>query len=540
MRDGRIWGDSGITILIVPSAEQGHILYEVAKNWTSLGLLKNSVWVFPDNKALDKSGVPPHVSVRVLGSSKAGNVTEVDEELFSLLSQYEVRKLRLITIRQAAPDLEFDQLQDKFAEKIANYVEKAVPPHATSDKSANEDFGLMKFNLVTAPTEYSEERANEYMDPIYNAHFVASPEDRSAPYSSDAFIREEASSSQFAGFTLIHTAALGALWQGISKGTFELAGTQRLHQDEVFVSRVFASAILTDGLVLRASARVMDKVGDPELGIAALSQGLATQGSYPIPENQVDAWVDFMVESVFSFESGHLEYRRSEIAPDPEKLKLSFGQQVSDFLKFALDRFASLPKYIWWWTKRKAIELFMNLFQAGGKGSAEVGSVAELLDPRDKILRDRYEAVFERKEEAERTLVSPVGRTTEISTPELWEKIRKLILGMLDGSNQHLFGIEKGENGSPIFYNLGDLFPDPSMSITIDDIADGENLVLGWDSYEQWLEARNKLQEKIENLGLEQKQNLDERVKLERLKADEEEQIEELQNLELQGVENDG
>jgi hypothetical protein len=64
--------------------------------------------------------------------------------------------------------------------------------------------------------------------------------------------------------------------------------------------------------------------------------------------------------------------------------------------------------------------------------------------------------------------------------------------------------------------------------------------VLGWDSYEQWLEARNKLQEKIENLGLEQKKNLDDRVELERLKADEEEQIEELQNLGLQGVENDG
>lgn len=540
MRDGRIWGDSGITILIVPSAEQGENLYDVARNWTSLGLLKNSVWVFPDKEVLDNTGGPPHVPVRVLGSSKAGNVTELDEELFSLLSQYEVRKLRLITIRQAAPDIEFDQLQDKFAEKIADYVDKAVPPHATSERSSNEDFGLMKFNLVTAPTEYSEERASEYMDPIYNAHFVASAEDRSAPYSSDAFIREKASSSQFAGFTLIHTAALGALWQGISKGTFELAGTQRLHQDEVFVSRVFASAILTDGLVLRASARVMDKVGNPELGIAALSQGLATQGAYPIPENQVDAWVDFMVESVFSFEGRHLEYKRSEIAPDPEKLKLSFGQQLSDFLKFALDRFGSLPKYIWWWTKRKAIELFTNLFQAGGKGSAEVGNVAQLLDPRDQILRNRYEAVFERKEEAERTLVSPVGRASEISTPELWEKIRKLVFGMLDGSNQHLFGIEKGENGSPIFYNLGDLFPDPNLSVKVNGITDGEELVLNWDSYDQWLEAKHKLEEKIQNLGIEQKQQLDERVKLERLRADEGEQIEELENVGLLGVENDG
>ena len=540
MRDGRIWGDSGITILLAPSETQGQTLYEVAKSWTSMGLLKNSIWVFPDRSVLDENSGPPQVPVKVLGSTKAGNVTEVDQELFSLLSQYEIRKIRVVTVRQASANLEFDELQDLFAEKIADYVDKSVPPHTTSDKSDNDDFGLMKFNLVTAPTEYQEERASEYMDPIYNAHFVASPEDRSAPYSSDAFIREEASSPQFAGFTLLHAASLGALWQGISKGTFELAGTKRLHQDEVFVSRVFASAILTDGLVLRASARVMDKVGDSSLGLAAISQGLATQGAYPIPENQIDAWVDFMVDAVFSFENAHLQYRRSDIAPDPQKLKLSFGQQTVDFLKFTLDRLLSMPKYIWWWTKRKSIELFTNLFQAGGKGSAEVGRVEELLDPRDKLLRERYDAVFERKEDAERALVSPVGRTKDVSRPELWERIRKLVFGMLDGSNQHLFGIEKGENGSPIFYNLADLFPDPNYTIEVDLGSDQEDVKLGWDSYEKWAEARALIQEEIQTLGMTQRQMLDHRVQLEKQKQEENSELAELDDIQLGGADVNG
>jgi hypothetical protein len=505
-----------------------------------MGLLKNSIWVFPDKKISETKSGPPQVPAKVLGSAKAGNVTEVDQELFSLLSQYEIRKIRVITVRQAAGDLEFDELQDLFAEKIADYVDKSVPPHSTSDKSDNDDFGLMKFNLVTAPTEYKEDRASEYMDPIYNAHFVASPEDRSAPYSSDAFIREEASSSQFAGFTLLHAASLGALWQGIAKGTFELAGTKRLHQDEVFVSRVFASAILTDGLVLRASARVMEKIGDSSLGLSAISQGLATQGSYPIPENQIDAWVDFMVDAVFSFENAHLQYRRSDIVPDPEKLKLSFGRQTLDFLKFTLDRLLSMPKYIWWWTKRKSIQLFTNLLQAGGKGSAEVGQVHELLDPRDQILRERYDAVFERKEEAERALVSPVGRTSEVSRPELWERIRKLVFGMLDGSNQHLFGIEKGENGNPIFYNLADLFPDPNYTIEVNVSSDGEDVQLGWDSYEAWTQARSTLQKEIQQLGLAQKQLLDQRVQLDKQKQAEEAELTQLEIVQLEGADVDG
>mgnify|MGYP000503395334 CR=1 FL=1 len=538
MRDGKIWGDSGITVILAPSGDQGQKLLEVARDWTSIGLLKNSVWVFPDKKTLDHKKGPPRVEASVLGSAKAGNVTQVEEELFSLLSQYEIKKLRMICVRQAAEEVEFDELQDKFAEKIADYVEKAVPPHTTSQNSSNEDFGLMKFNLVTAPTEYREERASEYMDPIYNAHFVASPEDRSAPTSSDAFLRESAETDQFAGFTMMHVAALGALWQGITQGSFELAGTQRLHQNEVFVSRVFASAILTDGLVLRASARVMEKAGDSELGTASLSQGLATEGTFPIPDEQAHEWIEFMIQTIFSAENGRLEYQRSEITPDPEKMKLSFGQQVIDFLKFALDRFVSIPKFIWWWLKRKTIELFTNLFQAEGQGSAEVGSVEDLLDPRDEILKQQYIAVFERKEAAERTLVSPVAKKSEISSPELWERIRKLIFGMLDGSNQHLFGIEKSENGSPVFYNLKTLFPDPNDSLEVENRVEGDTYSLKWDSYNEWVDAKQTLSNRIQELGLSQKQSLDRRVEIEKEISKQREEVEELSaKLEKLGVE---
>ena len=540
MRDSRIWGDSGITILITPSGTQGSTLYEVAKSWTSMGLLKNSIWVFPDKAALEVKSKPPHVGVKVIGSSNAGNVTEVDQELFSLLSQYEIRKIRVITVRQAAPDLEFDELQDKFAEKIAFYADKSVPPYANSERSQNDDFGLMKFNLVTAPTEYKETRAMDYMNPIYNAHFVASPEDKSTPYSSDGFIREEASSSQFAGFTLLHAASIGALWQGVSKGTFELVGTKRSYPEEVFVSRVFASAILTDGLVLRASAGVMDKISDPSLGLSAITQGLATKDFYPIPQNQVDSWIDFMVSAVFGFENHRLEYRRSEITPDPEKMKLSLGSQIVDFMKFAWDRFISIPKYIWWWSKRRSVELFTNLFQAGGRGSADVGQVQQLLDPRDQLLRERYDAIFERKVDAERALVSPVGVTKEVSTPELWEKIRKLVFGLMDGSNQHLFGIEKGENGSPVFYALADLFPDPNYSLEVITDADREPTKLSWDSYDVWTEARTLVQERIENLGMKQRQMLDRRIQLERQYESEMHELSELESIQLKEAEANG
>lgn len=531
MRDARIWGTRGITIVIPPTGIQGRQLYEVAKSWTSIGLLGNSIWL-DELDSQDSKKSPPHIVARVIGSTKAGEVSEFTEELFSLLAQYELRKLRVIVVRQAGANLAFDEVQDTFVEHLDDFLKAATPPHRTSDKITNDDFGLMSFNLITGQTQYEDLESSRYLDPIFNAHFVASAEDRTGPMNGDAFIREDVDSESFAGFTLLHVATLGALWTGIPKGSFEFASAERVHQGEVFVSRVFTSAILTDGLVLRACARVLEKAADPNLGMSALGMGLTISGTSPIPESQTDEWVDFMVDSTFAFENSFLAYRLSDQQSAPTKSRIGFWRQILDFLRFSGDRLVSIPVYIARWFLRKVTEIFNNLFQAGGSGSAVVGRNQKRVDPRDKIIMDKYQDVFRKKEEADRALISPVNRKLVDSTPELWEKTRKLIFGMLDGSNQHLFGIEKGENGLPVFYDLKTVFNDPNETYQVNTNPDSEQATsLTWDSYDEWLGARLSATQSVEDKTVELNNLLDSIVQSESKKQEIEDSIDSMRSV---------
>lgn len=497
MRDGKIWGTGGITIVIPPSGEQGKRLLDVAREWTSIGLLRPSIWL-SDMDSADAKLSPPKIFATVIGSSKAGEVQEVQEELFSLLAQYEVRKVRLVVVRQSAASLAFDQIQDQYAEHVSGYLEASTPPRATSERSTNEDFGLVKLNLMTSPTEHEDPDSSKILDPFFNAHFVASSEDKAGVMTADAFIRDEVETPSFAGFAMLHLASVGALWTGIPVGTFEIASGQITHQGEAFVSRVFVSAILTDGLVLRACARVLDTAADPKLGMAALGLGLTTQGTYPIPEGQSSEWVRFMVDLTFSFENGFLSYKPSNQEADPEKQRFGFKRQLIDFFKFSWDRLKALPRHIFIWFRRKLTEIFNNLFQGGGSGSAIVGTDHKNLDPRDRILMEKYQEVFIKKEEAERALVSPVSGVSVKSTPDLWEQIRKLVFSMLDGSNQHLFGIEKSENGNPVFYDLTQVFADPSEELKFPVGDSGQITSLGWGSYREWQQLRLEAETRVE------------------------------------------
>jgi len=515
MRDAKIWGTGGITIVIPPSGEQGKKLYDVAREWTSIGLLRPSIWL-SDMDSADAKLSPPNIFATVIGSSKAGEVQEIEEELFSLLAQYEVRKVRLVVVRQSSADLAFDQIQDQYAEHVSGYLEASIPPRATSERSTNEDFGLVKLNLMTSRTEYEDPDSSQVLDPFFNAHFVASSEDKAGAMTADAFIRDEADTPSFAGFTLLHVASVGALWTGIPVGTFELASNQITHQGEAFVSRVFVSAILTDGLVLRACARVLDTAADPKLGMAALGLGLTTQGTYPIPEGQSSEWVRFMVDMTFSFENNFLTYRPSDHEADPEKLRIGFKRQLVDFIQFSWDRLKALPVHIFRWSRRKVTEIFNNLFQGGGSGSAVVGPDHKYFDPRDRLLMKKYQEVFIKKEEAERALVSPVAGESVKSTPELWEQIRKLVFSMLDGSNQHLFGIEKAENGNPVFYDLTQVFADPSEELTFPVAGSEQTISLGWDAYRDWQKLRMEAETRVDETTKQLNELLDEIVQQEK------------------------
>jgi hypothetical protein len=485
MNIDQLWGESGVTILVLPSGAQGEQLLQVAREWTSLRLLSPSIWVQPE-KLRHEAGAPPQIVATVLASTQAGEVREREVELFHQLAMQQLTSVRMLVTRPAVPDAEFDSIQDEFVTVLSEYLEIATPQILASKETGGEGVTLTKLNLITGPTEHTIGEPERLLSPLFNAHFVASAEDRSGPRTGDAFVRYSPDSSKFAGFTMLHVATLGALWVGIPKGGHELVGQATYEGDSVYVSRVFASAILTDGLVRRAVARVLETAADSRIGIEELGVGLTIPGTYPIQDNDVDAWLDFMVNTTFDFEDGILQYKPVLEAPTPPKTKFGLGGQLVDFFRFAFKKIFRIPVYAWKWFISKLSDLFNDIFQGGDKGASEVVKPEEVSDPSDVELMAKYDEVFAVKQRADQALVSPVGRSTLRSTPSLWEGIRKLVFGFIDGSNLGQFGVAKSDNGWPIFYRVSTIFQDPADQLLVTDpTVDGRSQVFGWGSADE-------------------------------------------------------
>jgi len=488
-----IWGESGLSVIVLPSGQQGDVLFDVAKSWTGLKLLSPSMWVRAE--WLDESkGNPPRQTATVLGASRAGEPHQVEVDLFEQLARQNIGQMRLLVVRTAAPNVEFDQKQDELVELLGRYLDQSVPKVSRGTDLDAPVATLSKINLLTAPTEYAPENQARLVNQLFNAHFVAATEDRSSPLAGDAFIRFDPSSGRFAGFTMLHVATLGALWQGLPRGGYELAKKANWEGDRVYVSRVFVSAILTDGLIQRACARVLQRAANAREGFTDLSLDFAVDGTYPIPDTQVDGFINQMVDLTFGFRDGILTYQPTVDRDAPNKKRFGILSQLADFFLFSGHKLLRVPYYTLRWFWKKTVDIFNALFQGGNKGAGEVVGPEEHFDPRDKSVIEKYEQVAETKKKADIAINSPIGNSPIRSTPELWEKIRKLVFGFLDGSNLQLFGIKKQENGWPIFYRVSSMFSDPADTLVVPDPTDeSKTLALKWMDLTQANDIQHRL-----------------------------------------------
>ena len=492
-----IWGEPGLSITLLPSGPQGDALFEVATAWTKLRLLAPSMWVRAE--WLDSTGTnPPRQTAVVLGASRAEEPHMVEVDLFEQLARQNLGQIRLLVVRTAVPDLEFDQKQDDLVELLSRYLDQSVPKVRSSNDAEAPMASLSKLNLLTGPTEFIPENQERLVNPLFNAHFVASTEDRSSPLAGDAFVRFDSSSRRFAGFTMLHVATLAALWQGLPRGGYELAKKANWEGDKVYVSRVFVSAILTDGLIQRACARVLQRAANAREGFTDLSLDFAVDGTYPIPDAQVDDFINTMVSLTFDFRDGILQYKPAVDRDAPAKFKFGILGQLGDFFVFSGNKILRVPFYTGLWFWKKTVDILNSLFQGSGKGAAEVVGPQEFLDPRDLSIIKKYDQVAETKKAADLAINSPVGNSPVRSTPELWERIRKLVFGFLDGSNLQLFGVKRQDNGWPIFYRVSSMFSDPADVLSVPDPLDeSKRISLKWMDLAQASEIQVALTQQV-------------------------------------------
>jgi len=185
-------------------------------------------------------------------------------------------------------------------------------------------------------------------------------------------------------------------------------------------------------------------------------------------------------------------------------------------LIFGWDKIKVIPWWIWIWFRRLIGKKLTQTFQ-GKDGKASVGiSQVDALDARDRILIEKLNNLLSAEEAAKKALITPYLKRVTKSSAELWTSLRKLVFGMLDGSDLSKFGLTPQDERVPVFSNVAQLIQDPNSKISISDEVQRELNIenINWQNLEIAEEVLQYEIKKLTNLQNELDVNLQETVQL--------------------------
>lgn len=446
-----IWPDGAITIVLLPSSEQGEDLLNLAREWTQNGVLSPAMWVNPGKVDLSPE-TPPEVIATLFAGDKQGGLVRDEVSVFDVLAVESLKTVRLIKVRSALPNHASDEAQDRISESLSRYIAAAMPRSGSSSGINGDGLSLYRFTLVCAPTQFRiQERVNaEVRDST--TLILASPEDRALPDSGDAFIRDN---ERFQGFVLMHTATIGGLWAGLPIGSFEVVKAEKSLSNQIWIPRVFVTGVLSGGLSMRIAASVLDEIRSN--GITVGGAPIVTSGTALIPEIQAQSYVDRMLEVGIQLDDSALLLHKVELAPEPLPESISLMRQIWHFIRFSGGKLARIPHWMVVSSHDSAARKASKRLQGdSGKFSIEMLE-GNGIDPRDQAMID----TAQRAEYALNQTPSTISRR---ATPRLWSGLRHLFFGALDGGEGVRDVFPTIENRLPVFGSADFVVPSPEQS----------------------------------------------------------------------------
>lgn len=452
-----------ISVVLFPSDELYKELAPLIHEWTTEGLLGSFLAVTP-SMVIQKADEPLTISVEKLGLNADDEFVPYSLDAFDELAQREYGVVRIIGFHTLRAGHKVDAKQGKIYEEVMDYLVKALPMVSSDLVEGQEGTRVLRINLVVAPTKLHSGGFEPAFDGPWNMHVIASPEDRRTPWTADSLVRDD---EKFARFALMHLATTAGIWNGLAVSPFELVDLEDAKKGNFWLSRIFVNAILTDGLSRRVAAKVVDGIASSSTDIYDSKLGIAIPGTELIPDDQVDRYVNEMVSQVFNIEGAVLSPSRppQEIMPGQESWYE--WTQIKSFLIFSWDKLKVIPWWMWVFIRRRIGKKMTAVFQ-GNDGLAQVGiSQHDPLDARDRMLANRLVEILETQESAKNLLNLPARHTSTKTSPKLWSSIRRLVFGMLDGSDLQEFGIAAKDGRVPVFARTGQIISNPSEALWI-------------------------------------------------------------------------
>lgn len=278
----KIWESEAVSIIVLPSGDQGREILDLAQDWSRSWLLTPALWMLADEipefdaeKGIE-SQVPPHLTAYLLGRDAEQNSVKDEVDVFWTLGSQPFKTIRFIAVR-TEQDPALMQKTSIGAERAAQFIQRAVPE--PRDKSRSELTGALfsKYNLVIAPTN---ERGllDGVLNEFWDANLIAAAEDRSTPLSTDSFVKV---GERFTGFALAHIATTAGLWAGLPISSAEI-NSEKVQMKLARLQRVFVRGVTSDALSADVAHWALQKLNysDTNFEISAVEgQSVATIAS---------------------------------------------------------------------------------------------------------------------------------------------------------------------------------------------------------------------------------------------------------------------
>ncbi|WP_214466103.1 hypothetical protein [Microbacterium flavescens] len=395
----------------------------------------------------------------MLGIDVDLEVRRVEVDLFEALAREVLTVVRLVKLRSAAPSREMDALQDAIAERVREYVRKSMPMPNPGTTVLDQTAELKHATLICAPTEFQLQQRVDWASSEFGVVVVASPEDRSSPWSGDAFVRDD---DRFVGFTLLHVVSVAGLWRGLPTGSFELVRREESGHRSVWLSRVFINAVLAGALSRRAAAQVLTEAARSDSALVDPGFSAPPVGTVFIQDGQVSGYIDEMVQGAMSLDGGALEFNEPAVTAEPARDRSNAGTESVRFVSFSADKLARVPVWTWRWLTSAAYRRVTKALHSDEGSTELVGYESHVFDTRELELIADAERIVMDEQRARAEAGAPASVSHIKSTPRLWARLRELVFGSLDGSaDLSDLGFAPIEDAVPIFGRVSDVLALP-------------------------------------------------------------------------------
>jgi len=182
-----VWDQKNISIVVIPEQNLFDSLKPIMHEWTEEGLLGRFLLVGPESLHEDEN------ESLVITSLSWGNGDQgfgfYKSNLFEVIAQYEFDVVRVVSLRSLEKSSKLSKEQNLLLEKVATAVSRALPMANARLNEMQQVTRLLKLNLLVSPSKVANQDYSMAFVENWDMHVVASPEDRSTPWTADALVR---------------------------------------------------------------------------------------------------------------------------------------------------------------------------------------------------------------------------------------------------------------------------------------------------------------------------------------------------------------